>query len=148
VLRESGDLGLRRSRALAAVGSDDPDNLAVAVAVAVHGVSPGTRVVVRAGERRAIAESRSLLPLGLTRDVTRFSARYVVCRLRGDRVDGAVADGTRLYTHAGGRFTLGIVGGRDSCTHSGSDPLSSPAAPTVPALEGAASLGSGGHEPR
>lgn len=74
-------LGLPRARALAAVGSDDLDN--IAVAVAAHGVAPGTRVVLRAGEHEAIAETRSLLPLGTTRDVTCLSATYVVARLVG-----------------------------------------------------------------
>jgi Trk K+ transport system NAD-binding subunit len=111
------ELGLTRSRALAAVGSDDLDNLAVAVAA--HGVSPGTPVVMRAGEQEAIAETRSLLPLGVTRDVTRISALYVARRLRGAAVDGAVADGISVYTHAAHEFVVGVVGDRDSCTHSG-----------------------------
>ena len=110
------ELGLSRARALAAVGSDDLDNLAVAVAA--HGVSPATRVVMRAGEQEAIAETRSLLPLGVTRDVTRIAALFVVSRLRGEHVDGTVADDARLYTHKAAQFAVGIVGDRDNCTHS------------------------------
>jgi hypothetical protein len=80
---------LHRAQALAAVGSDDLDN--IAVAVAAHGVAPGTRVVLRAGEHEAIAETRSLLSLGTTRDVTRLSTTYVVARLLGIPAVTAVA---------------------------------------------------------
>jgi voltage-gated potassium channel Kch len=110
------DLGLSRSRALAAVGSNDLDNLAVAMAA--HGVSPATRVVMRAGEQEAIAETRSLLPLGVTRDVTRIAALFVVSSLRGNQIDGTVADDARIYTHTAAEFVAGVVGDRDSCTHS------------------------------
>lgn len=80
------DLGLSRCRALAAVGSDDMDN--IAIAVAAHGVSPGTRVVLRAGEQEATAETRALLPLGIIRDINSSSAAYVVALLSGDDVEG------------------------------------------------------------
>ncbi|MFE1774396.1 NAD-binding protein [Streptomyces sp. NPDC059008] len=72
-------LGLGRARALAAVGSDELDN--IAVAVAAHAVAPDVRVVLRAGEDEASAETRSLLPLGLTRDIVRTSAAYVTAHL-------------------------------------------------------------------
>jgi hypothetical protein len=52
-------------------------------------VAPGTRVVLRAGEHEAIAETRSLLPLGTTRDVTGLSTTYVVARLVGSAFDEA-----------------------------------------------------------
>jgi hypothetical protein len=80
---------LSRCLGLAAVGSDDLDNIAVAVAAAA--VSPRTRVVVRAGEHEAIAETRSLLPLGVIRDVTEMAATFVVAVLLGRNVRGAVA---------------------------------------------------------
>jgi Trk K+ transport system NAD-binding subunit len=77
-------LGLRRAVALAAVGSDEFDN--IAVAIAANAVSADTRVVLRAGEQEAIAETRSLLPLGVTRDVLGLAARSIADELR------AVAD--------------------------------------------------------
>ncbi|WP_344437523.1 NAD(P)-binding protein [Kitasatospora nipponensis] len=83
-------LGLHRARALAAMGSDELDN--IAVAVAAHGAAPGVRVVLRAGENEAIAETRSLLPLGHTRDTTRASAAFVVATLLGERPRLVVAD--------------------------------------------------------
>jgi hypothetical protein len=74
---------------------------------------------MRAGEQAAIAEPPSLLPLGLTRDVTRLAALYVVCRLHGAEVHSTVADGPLLSTRASDQFTVGAVGDRDRCTHSG-----------------------------
>jgi voltage-gated potassium channel Kch len=79
-------VGLRRALALAAVGSDENDN--IAVAIAANAIAPGTRVVLRAGEQEAIAETRSLLPLGVTRDVWSIAAARVVDVLR----DGSGAD--------------------------------------------------------
>lgn len=83
-------LGLGRAGALAAVGSQELDN--IAVAVAAHAVAPEIRVVLRAGEDEAIAETRSLLPLGLTRDITRTSAAYVTAQLTGAAPRRVVAD--------------------------------------------------------
>ena len=111
----TGEPGPAQLWALAAVGSNDLDNLAVAIAA--NRISPSTRVVMRAGEQEAIAETRSLLPLGVTRDVTRIAALYVVGQLKKDRIDGAIADGTWLYTHQGQDFAVGTVKDRDSCTH-------------------------------
>jgi TrkA-N domain len=88
-------LKLSRCRALAAVGSDDLDNISVAVAAAA--VSPSTRVVLRAGEQEAIAETRSLLPLGVVRDVTEIAATFVVARLLGRDVDAVVAGSHAMY---------------------------------------------------
>jgi voltage-gated potassium channel Kch len=88
---------LRRARALAAVGSDDLDN--IAVAIAAHGVTPETRVVLRAGEHEAIAETRSLLPLGTIRDVTSLSAGYVLARLLDTPATGVVAHQHRMSVH-------------------------------------------------
>jgi len=68
-------LRLRHARALAAVGSNELDN--IAVAVAADAVSPSTPVVLRAGEQEAIAETRSLLALGTTEDVLDLTARFM-----------------------------------------------------------------------
>ena len=75
-------LGLCRAVALAAVGSDEYDN--IAVAIAANAIAPATRVVLRAGEQEAIAETRSLLPLGITRDVLSIAARSIADSLRVD----------------------------------------------------------------
>jgi voltage-gated potassium channel Kch len=55
-------IGIHRAIALAAVGSDDRDN--IAVSLAAQGIAPGLRLVLRAGEREVLAETGSLLPLG------------------------------------------------------------------------------------
>ncbi|MFD4376656.1 NAD-binding protein [Streptomyces sp. NPDC058486] len=82
-------LGLRRASALAVVGSDELDN--IAVAVAAHAVAPGVRVVLRAGDDDATAETRALLPLGVTRDMTRAAAVFVLAHLAGERPRHVVA---------------------------------------------------------
>jgi Trk K+ transport system NAD-binding subunit len=88
-------LKLQRCRALAAVGSDDLDNISVAVAAAA--VSRSTRVVLRAGEQEAIAETRSLLPLGAIRDTTELAATFVVASLLGHDVHGVAAGVDAVY---------------------------------------------------
>lgn len=72
-------LNLNSARAVAAVGSDDLDN--IAIAVAAHGVSAGTHVVLRAGEQEAVAETKSLLKLGMTVDVMSVSTAVVTLTL-------------------------------------------------------------------
>ncbi len=85
---------IRRCRALAVVASDDLDNVAVAVAAAA--VSPHVRVVFRAGETERVTETRSLLPLGIARDVTQLASAFVVAVARGHRCTGvAVGPGGR-----------------------------------------------------
>jgi voltage-gated potassium channel Kch len=82
-------VGLRRAMALAAVGSDENDN--IAVAIAANAIAPGTRVVLRAGEQDAIAETRSLLPLGVTRDVWSIAAARIVDILRNGSAVSPIA---------------------------------------------------------
>ena len=85
VIGHAGDRGLlnslnlRAARSVAAVGSDDLDN--IAIAVAAHGVSADTDVVLRAGDQEAVAETRALLPLGTTVDVISMSAAMVTSAL-------------------------------------------------------------------
>ena len=110
------NLHLSRSRSLVAVGSNDLDNIAVAVAAAA--VSPSTRVVLRAGEQEAIAETRSLLPLGAIRDVTELAAAFVLSTLLGDAVAGVLTvEGEAYVRLAPGRFCIVSVSRGDHCTH-------------------------------
>jgi voltage-gated potassium channel Kch len=87
VVGDAGDrfvldrLVLRKARALAAVASDDLEN--VAVAVTTRAVSAATRVVMRAGDHGAIAETRSLFAIGQVCDVNALSAAYFTLSLRG-----------------------------------------------------------------
>lgn len=116
-------IGVGRSLALAAVGSDALDN--IAVSVAAQAISPGLSLVLRAGEQEAIAETRSLLPLGAIRDVTSLSAAYVVGRLVGMRPHGVVVDNHRLYLEVDEcgtgdlEFAEFPISPRASCQHLG-----------------------------
>jgi Trk K+ transport system NAD-binding subunit len=65
-----------RAVALCAAGSDELDN--VAVAVTARAVSPTLRVVLRAGNHDVIAETQSLFRIGTVCDVTGLTACYVV----------------------------------------------------------------------
>ncbi|RYE38280.1 MAG: portal protein [Hyphomicrobiales bacterium] len=110
------ELGVHRARAIAAVGSDELGNLAVTVAA--QGVARSVRVILRAGEQEAISETRSLLPLGIVRDVNSISAAYVVARLLGIGVEGVVTDGTALFLGVTGAGFLELqVAGGQQCAH-------------------------------
>lgn len=109
-------LHLHRARALAAVGSDDLDN--IAVAIAAHAVSPGTRVVLRAGEHEAIAETRSLLPLGTIRDVTSLAAAYILARLLDTPATGVIAHQHRMFVQLSpDTFEPWPLAARHGCAH-------------------------------
>ncbi|MFE7423732.1 potassium channel family protein [Rhodococcus sp. NPDC057529] len=113
-------LGIHHARALAAVGSDELGNLAVTVAA--QRVAPRVRVILRAGEQEAISETRSLLPLGIVRDVNSLSAAYVVARLLGIPVDAVVTDGaTPFLKIAGTGFVEMRVLTGLHCTRTGPD---------------------------
>lgn len=87
-------LGLHRATALAAVASDDRDNIAVSVAALA--VAPGLRVVMRAGDHEAIAETRSLFRIGLVHDLNSLSAAYTAATMSGLRPRGVMAHGRQL----------------------------------------------------
>jgi voltage-gated potassium channel Kch len=109
-------LKLQRCRALAAVGSDDLDNIAVAVAATA--ISSSTRVVLRAGEQEAVAETRSLLPLGVIRDVTEIATAFVVAFLLGGKADRVVAgvEAVHLRTPTG-TYRPVMQSQRENCRH-------------------------------
>ncbi|MFB6438039.1 NAD-binding protein [Streptomyces sp. NPDC056411] len=137
-------LGLARARALAAVGSEELDN--VAVAVAAHGVAADVRVVLRAGEDEAIAETRSLLPLGLTRDINRTSAAYVVAHLTarpGDAVPHhvvAAADCDYVGLPGHGLVARPVPAG-DDCGHVPGGEHTAPVRATASGVNGARRVG-------
>jgi len=60
-------LSLAGARAVAAVTSNDLEN--IAVAMAARSAHPDIRVVMRVGNGEIANDTRSLLPLGLVRDV-------------------------------------------------------------------------------
>ncbi|RYC07277.1 NAD-binding protein [Nocardioides zhouii] len=110
-------LRLNRCLAVAAVGSLDLDN--VAVAVAASAVSSSTRIVMRAGEQEAVAETKSLLPLGVTRDVTAIGAAYVLARMIGTEPDvQVVAHRDEVHLRFGdGSYSPCALARRDECRH-------------------------------
>jgi hypothetical protein len=69
-------VGLGRARALAAMGSDDLDNVEMAIAAAA--VAPRIPIALRAGEDDVIAETRSLFRVGEVCDVSALTAASVV----------------------------------------------------------------------
>jgi hypothetical protein len=68
VLRE---LSIHRARALAAVTSDEVEN--IAVAVAGRGVRDDLHIALRAGDGDATSETQSLFGIGIVRDVYRIA---------------------------------------------------------------------------
>ncbi len=101
VLGHGGDrklllrLGVLRAQAIASVGSDDLDN--IAVALAVRGISPSLRMMIRAGEHESIEDTESLLHMGTLRDVAAMTTAYVVAVLLGGEPVGVVNTGTDTY---------------------------------------------------
>jgi Trk K+ transport system NAD-binding subunit len=94
VLGSGGDrlllerLGIRRARALAAVTSDDLEN--VAVAVAASALVENMRVVLRAGDGDVATETRALFHIGVVRDLHRIGADLLAAAATGHDAVGAV----------------------------------------------------------
>ncbi len=74
-------VGVGRARAVAAMGSEDLDN--VAVAINVLAVAPDVRTVLRAGEGAAVTETTSLFRIGHVGDVGVMTAAWVCASVRG-----------------------------------------------------------------
>jgi hypothetical protein len=84
-------LSLPKARAVAAVTSDDLENIAVAMnALSVH---PDVRVVLRVGDGIVANETRSLLALGLIRDVHRIAAALLAAMALGGDATSVVCIG-------------------------------------------------------
>jgi hypothetical protein len=74
-------LSLHRARALAAMGANDLDN--VAVAIAALAVAPELRVALRSGDDDVITETRSLMRIGEVCNVSALTAYAVTLGLVG-----------------------------------------------------------------
>lgn len=99
-------LSLPRARALAAMGSDALDN--VEVAIAALAVAPAVRVVLRAGDDDAIAETQSLFRIGQVRHVSGMTAAAVAAGLTGtDPLHVYQLDHRLFVLHAGGTRVCG-----------------------------------------
>jgi hypothetical protein len=64
-------LSIRRARALAAVTSDEVEN--IAIAVAARGLRDDLNIALRAGDGDATSETQSLFQIGVVRDVYRIA---------------------------------------------------------------------------
>lgn len=84
-------LSLPKALSVAAVTSDDLEN--IAVAIAARSVHPGIRVVMRVGDGQVANETRSLLPLGLVRDVHRIAAALLAAMAVGEKAESVVCLG-------------------------------------------------------
>lgn len=92
---------LTRAVAVVATGSEERDN--IAIAVAAQAVNPRARVVIRAGADDAIDETRSLLHIGSVVDVNGLTAAYVVESMAQQAPFCVLADHDRvLAIDAGG----------------------------------------------
>lgn len=89
-------LSLQRARAVAAVTSDDLEN--ISVAMTARGVEPDVRTVLRVGDGNVANETRSLLALGLVFDVNRIAAALIAAKILGEDVESVVCirEGTHL----------------------------------------------------
>ena len=74
-------LSLPRARAVAAVTSNDLEN--ISVAMTARGIFPDIRTVLRVGDGKVANETRSLLALGLIRDVHRLAATLLAAKILG-----------------------------------------------------------------
>jgi hypothetical protein len=84
-------LSLHKARAVAAVTSDDLEN--ISVATAARGIEEDIRVVLRVGDGDVANETRSLLALGLIRDVHRIAAIMIASMALGDEAESVVCLG-------------------------------------------------------
>ncbi len=80
-------LSLDRARALAAITSDDGENLAITVAALA--VRDDLRVVLRAGDGDVTTEIRSLFHIGVVRDVHRIAGDLLAAAALGLETAGA-----------------------------------------------------------
>jgi TrkA family protein len=80
-------LSIRTARALAAVTSDEVEN--IAIAVAARGVRDDLQIALRAGDGDATTETESLFRIGVIRDVYRIAGTALAAAVLGHDVDEA-----------------------------------------------------------
>ena len=84
-------LSLHRARAVAAVTSDDLVN--ISTAMTARGIHDDVRLVLRVGDGDVANETRSLLALGLIRDVHRIAAALLATMALGEEPESVVCLG-------------------------------------------------------
>jgi Trk K+ transport system NAD-binding subunit len=88
---QMGRLSLHNARAVAAVTGDDLEN--ISVAMTARGIEEDIRVVLRVGDGDVANETRSLLALGLIRDVHRIAAILIASMTLGKDAESVVCLG-------------------------------------------------------
>lgn len=88
-------LSLNRARAVAAVTSDDLAN--ISVAMTARGIEEDIRVVLRVGDGDVADETRSLLALGLIRDIHRIAAVLIASMTLGEQAESVVCLGDEAH---------------------------------------------------
>ncbi len=88
-------LSIPRARAVAAVTSDDLEN--ISTAMTARGISDDVRVVLRVGDGEVANETRSLLVLGVVRDVHRIAAVLLAQKALGGEAQGVVCLGDEAH---------------------------------------------------
>ena len=84
-------LSLHKARAVVAATSDDLEN--ISVAMTARGIEPEIRTVLRVGDGNVANETRSLLALGLVRDVHRMAASLLAAKILGGDAESVVCLG-------------------------------------------------------
>ena len=86
-----GRLSLPKARAVAAVTANDLEN--ISVAMAARAIHDDMHVVLRVGDGEVANETRSLLALGLVRDVHRIAAALLAAMAVGHEAESVVCVG-------------------------------------------------------
>jgi voltage-gated potassium channel Kch len=94
-------LSIRRARALAAVTSDEVEN--IAIAIAARGVRDDLNIALRAGDGDATSETQSLFHIGVVRDVYRIAGTALAAVTLGYQADEA-------FPHQGTMYLVNDVG--------------------------------------
>ncbi len=105
-------LSLDKACALAAVTSDDLQNLSIAMAA--RSLAPDLRIVLRAGDGRLANETRSLLGFGVVRDVHQIAATLLAARSAGSPARSVLCHEDEAHlVHEDGRLERAAVLGTD-----------------------------------
>ena len=88
-------LSLHRARAVAVVTADDLEN--ISTAMTARGIEEDIRVVLRVGDGNVANETRSLLALGVIRDVHRIAAALIAAIALGDEAESVICLGDEAH---------------------------------------------------
>jgi voltage-gated potassium channel Kch len=111
-------LSIHRARALAAVTSDEVEN--IAIAVAARGVRDDLTIALRAGDGDATSETQSLFHIGVVRDVYRIAGTALAAATLGYEAREAFTHrGTLYLVEEGGEIEPFLTGGAEASQPAG-----------------------------